>query len=91
MLERKSSIETEPVTLHLNQMRHAREAAMLVLQTKTMEEAMNIFTQGLEAVREKKRGGGCNVELDDDDDYDLQLMRQRLVENAYRDTVSAPF
>lgn len=45
MLERRSSIETEPMTLHLDQLENAREEAMYVMKTKTMEEAMDIFTK----------------------------------------------
>ncbi|KAL9289002.1 hypothetical protein AtEden1_Chr4g0312461 [Arabidopsis thaliana] len=45
MLERRSSIETEPMTLHLDQLENAREEALYVMKTKTMEEAMDIFTK----------------------------------------------
>lgn len=45
MLERRSSIETEPMTLHLDQLENAREEAIYVMKTKTMEEAMDIFTK----------------------------------------------
>lgn len=45
MLERKSSIETEPMTLHLDQIENAREEALFVMKTKTFEEAMDIFTK----------------------------------------------
>lgn len=45
MLERKSSIETEPMTLHLDQIEHAREEALFVMKTKTFQEAMDIFTK----------------------------------------------
>lgn len=45
ILQRKSSIETEPMTLHLDQIKNARAEAMCVIKTKTFEEAMDIFTK----------------------------------------------
>ncbi|CAN7015673.1 unnamed protein product [Brassica rapa subsp. trilocularis] len=39
MLQRKSSIETEPRTLHLDQIENAREEALCVINTKTFQEA----------------------------------------------------
>ncbi|KAE8663636.1 Coiled-coil domain-containing protein 18 [Hibiscus syriacus] len=49
-LHRTSSIECEPRTLSIDQIQGAREAAMYVVSTRTIEEAMSIFTQGLEPV-----------------------------------------
>ncbi|KAL0891458.1 hypothetical protein Bca101_015441 [Brassica carinata] len=45
MLQRKSSIETEPRTLHLDQIENAREEALCVIKTKTFQEALDIFTK----------------------------------------------
>ncbi|EOX92536.1 hypothetical protein QQP08_003584 [Theobroma cacao] len=49
-IDRKSSIESEPRTLNINEIQCAREAAMYVVRTRTIEEAMSIFTEGLEPV-----------------------------------------
>ncbi|XP_073158724.1 uncharacterized protein [Henckelia pumila] len=50
IMERQSSIETEPRTLNVQQFQFAKEAARYVANTKTLEEALRIFTQGLEPV-----------------------------------------
>nr|GMC93162.1 uncharacterized protein LOC109146497 isoform X1 [Ipomoea batatas]GMC98773.1 uncharacterized protein LOC109146497 isoform X1 [Ipomoea batatas] len=44
-LDRKSSIENEPRTLNINQIQFAREAALSVLSTTSIEEALRIFTE----------------------------------------------
>ncbi|KAL3004291.1 hypothetical protein AAZX31_08G155500 [Glycine max] len=44
-LERTSSIEREPMTLNINQIQSARELAIYILNTKTIEEASRIFTE----------------------------------------------
>uniref|UniRef100_A0A7N2LXY3 Uncharacterized protein n=1 Tax=Quercus lobata TaxID=97700 RepID=A0A7N2LXY3_QUELO len=49
-IDRKSSIESEPRTLDFDQIQYAREAALYVLNTRTIEEAMTIFMKGLEPV-----------------------------------------
>lgn len=54
LLDRKSSIEKEPRTLNLQQIQFAREAALYVLNTRSMEEALQIFTEGLEPVMNSK-------------------------------------
>ncbi|XP_031503816.1 uncharacterized protein LOC116266649 [Nymphaea colorata] len=46
-IQRMSSIDREPRTLHVHQMRRAREEALRVIQTKSSEEAVRIFTEGL--------------------------------------------
>ncbi|AQK39814.1 uncharacterized protein LOC100194130 [Zea mays] len=48
---RMSSIEWEPKTLTLAQIKFAREAALYVVSTKTEQEAIRIFTEGLKPVR----------------------------------------
>ncbi|XVE86543.1 hypothetical protein DITRI_Ditri18aG0041600 [Diplodiscus trichospermus] len=59
-IDRKSSIESEPRTLSFDQIQCAREAAMYVLSTRSIEEAMTIFTKLLNTksgykLRENKR------------------------------------
>ncbi|TXG60357.1 hypothetical protein EZV62_014930 [Acer yangbiense] len=49
-IDRKPSIETEPRTLSIDQIHYAREAALYVMRTSSIEQAMTIFTQGLQAV-----------------------------------------
>lgn len=44
-IDRTSSIEREPRTLSMQQMQSARDLAIYVLSTKTMEEASRIFTE----------------------------------------------
>ncbi|KAF8658100.1 hypothetical protein HU200_059566 [Digitaria exilis] len=48
---RLSSMECEPKTLTLDQIKFAREAALYVMNTKTEEEAIRIFTEGLKPVQ----------------------------------------
>ncbi|CAI9108888.1 OLC1v1008590C1 [Oldenlandia corymbosa var. corymbosa] len=59
-LERKSSIENEPRTLNLSQIQIAREAALYVVSTRSMEEALRIFTAGWSRLL-------LNVVIDSDD------------------------
>ncbi|XP_062113758.1 uncharacterized protein LOC133824797 [Humulus lupulus] len=49
-IARKSSIEREPRALRIDQIHLAKEAALYVLKTRSVEEAMSIFTEGLEPV-----------------------------------------
>ncbi|KAF8097073.1 hypothetical protein N665_0296s0054 [Sinapis alba] len=90
MLERKSSIETEPMTLHLDQIENAREEALYVIRTKTFEEAMHIFTketqEGLRGDEEKR--GRCIDLKDYDDDEDERII---FLDPIGWDIVSAPF
>ncbi|KAG2711581.1 hypothetical protein I3760_04G083500 [Carya illinoinensis] len=44
-IDRKSSIDSEPRTLSIDQIHYAREAALYVMKTMSIEEAMSIFTQ----------------------------------------------
>ncbi|EOA17713.1 hypothetical protein CARUB_v10006092mg [Capsella rubella] len=78
MLERRPSIETEPMTLHLDQLENAREEAIYVMKTKTLEEAMDIFTketrEGLRASEERGRCMNLKNDDDDDDDEDERMM-----------------
>ncbi|CAH8329409.1 unnamed protein product [Eruca vesicaria subsp. sativa] len=89
MLQRKSSIETEPMTLHLDQIENAREEALYVIKTKTFQEALDIFTketqEGLRADDEKR---GRSLDLKDYDEEDERLIF--LDPNGW-DIASAPF
>ncbi|KAL3728948.1 uncharacterized protein LOC104415889 isoform X2 [Eucalyptus grandis] len=83
-MEGRASIDGEPKTLSFHQIKLAREAALYVVNTCTVEEALRIFTEGLEPVI--CRGNGLNLqeEPNDDDGNELQLPSRR-------DAVSAPF
>ncbi|KAH1237312.1 hypothetical protein GLYMA_08G156600v4 [Glycine max] len=83
-LERTSSIEREPRTLNINQIQSARELAIYILNTKTIEEASRIFTEGLQPVvsAAPKMGLGEEVEVLDSKVASVA---------AFRDIASAPF
>ncbi|KAJ6419274.1 hypothetical protein OIU84_029395 [Salix udensis] len=49
-IDRKPSIEFEPRTLTMDQIQFAREAALYVMNTRSMEAALSVFTEGLEPV-----------------------------------------
>ncbi|XP_018483758.1 uncharacterized protein LOC108854645 [Raphanus sativus] len=89
MLQRMSSIETEPRTLHLDQIENAREEALCVIKTKTFQEALYIFTketqEGIRAGEEKR--GRC-LDLKDYDDEDERLI---FLDPHGWDIASAPF
>ncbi|KAL4012894.1 hypothetical protein IC575_025039 [Cucumis melo] len=89
-IDRKSSIENEPRTLKMNQIQFAREAALYVLNTTTIEEAMKIFTEGLKPVE-------CKAIIDEDKDsimknwYHDEEIDELQPFYQLRDIVSAPF
>uniref|UniRef100_A0A0E0BPW7 Uncharacterized protein n=1 Tax=Oryza glumipatula TaxID=40148 RepID=A0A0E0BPW7_9ORYZ len=74
---RMPSIEMEPKTLTLDQLKFAREAALYVLSTKPAEEAIRIFTEGLKPVHLAAGGGGVRksstVAADSSSDDDLDI------------------
>ncbi|WP_375670100.1 hypothetical protein [Bartonella sp. CL29QHWL] len=87
-IDRKSSIEAEPRTLGIDQIQYAREAALYVLRTRSVEEAMNVFMEGSERVE--------NVSKESDRTIDCQEELQRLEDGlrpppALRDVATAPF
>ncbi|XP_031385011.1 uncharacterized protein LOC116198889 isoform X1 [Punica granatum] len=83
-IDRKSSIESEPRTLSLRQMERAREAALIVLNTRSIEDAMSIFTEGLQPVlRVGNRMGPESYYYDHIDD--------KLLGSEPRDVATAPF
>ncbi|KAI3956047.1 hypothetical protein MKW92_033889 [Papaver armeniacum] len=85
-IQRMSSIETEPRTLNIHQIHFAREAALFVLNNRSSEEAINIFTEGLESVSSGDMQKGGHVMLDSDDEDDLGADVKTL-----RDVATAPF
>ncbi|KAL6905505.1 hypothetical protein ACP4OV_003106 [Aristida adscensionis] len=68
---RMPSIELEPKTLTLDQIKYAREMALYVMSTKTEEEAIRIFTEGLKPVQMNVRKASSVESSDDDVDLDL--------------------
>ncbi|XP_027077718.1 uncharacterized protein [Coffea arabica] len=83
-LDRKSSIENEPRTLNIQQFQLAREAALYVMSTRSMEEALGIFTKGLEPVVNCVRENEATMM-----DYDYEDLE--ISHNQLRDIESAPF
>ncbi|XP_043719464.1 uncharacterized protein LOC122667277 [Telopea speciosissima] len=93
-IERTSSIESEPRTLTMNQIQFAREAALYVMQTKSIEEALSIFTKGLEpvVVRAVTKQGKMNIAVESMEDCDNFATQLRLPAAGIRnDIASAPF
>ncbi|KAI3990238.1 hypothetical protein MKX01_037577 [Papaver californicum] len=87
-IQRKSSIETEPRTLNIHQVHFAREAALFVLNDRSLEEAVSIFTEGLESVSsgDMQKGGHVMLDSDEENDFDDADDQKTL-----RDVVTAPF
>lgn len=85
---RRSSIETEPRTLNINQIQDAREAALYVVNTKSIEEALSIFTEGLQpVVSVAKNQEGTKMDPIDE----ICPLISELRSSRFRDIVSAPF
>ncbi|GLT65729.1 hypothetical protein SLA2020_381420 [Shorea laevis] len=84
-IDRKSSIESEPRTLGIDQIQYAREAAEYVVNTRSMEEAMSIFTKGLEPVVGVARDNGNTI------GEELQCAGHHRRLPDPRDVASAPF
>ncbi|KAK6922819.1 hypothetical protein RJ641_011123 [Dillenia turbinata] len=99
---RLSSIEAEPRTLKVDQIRCARvnmlhysnmfynkqEAAICVMNTKTIEEAMSIFTDGLKPVVSIARQSGISIS-DSGEEFEVSSKLLRIP--GLRDIASAPF
>ncbi|VAH64311.1 uncharacterized protein LOC119272089 [Triticum dicoccoides] len=68
---RMPSMEAEPKTLTLEQLKYAREAALYVVRTRTTEEAIRIFTEGLKPVRGVQKMGSSSTTDSSDDDVEL--------------------
>ncbi|ONK57639.1 uncharacterized protein A4U43_C09F2560 [Asparagus officinalis] len=86
-IERKSSIEREPQTLSLDQIKYAREAALYVLSNHSIQEAISIFTEGLQPVLCVKKGN-MNMIMERSEDEDGGNL-DRIA--GLRDTITAPF
>ncbi|XVE74601.1 hypothetical protein DITRI_Ditri12bG0030400 [Diplodiscus trichospermus] len=85
-IDRKSSIESEPRTLRIDQIQYAREAALYVVSTRSIEEAMSIFTKGLEPVVSVARDNMGTMMDRKEMEYLEELQLQGM-----RDVASAPF
>ncbi|KAL9356349.1 hypothetical protein Peur_049602 [Populus x canadensis] len=86
-IQRKSSMESEPRTLTMDQIQFAREAALYVVNTRSIEEALSIFTEGSEPV------GGRNGDRMKDISREMQSVDEleQLQLTEIRDIASAPF
>ncbi|XP_020252126.1 uncharacterized protein LOC109829411 [Asparagus officinalis] len=87
-IQRTSSIEREPQTLLLDQIKDARETALYVIRNHSIEEAIRIFTEGLQPVLSVKNGD-TNVNMRMDSDEDRVGFNHVLA--GFRDTATAPF
>ncbi|XP_038986720.1 uncharacterized protein LOC120112141 [Phoenix dactylifera] len=87
-IERKSSIEDEPRTLRLDQFQYAREEALCVLSTKTIEEALKIFTDGLKPVLSIRDNKDLDADAEMLDCAEMEHLNLPLLK---RETVSSPF
>ncbi|GAB2277306.1 hypothetical protein Dimus_012014 [Dionaea muscipula] len=105
-IQKKSSIETEPQTLSVQQIEFARDAALYVINTRSFEEALQIFTQGLQPVVlvGKQDDDGAEMadsdeeeeeEEEEEEDYyyfpDYHFNDLLLRPRRFKDTVTAPF
>ncbi|XAR73174.1 hypothetical protein NMG60_11007048 [Bertholletia excelsa] len=92
-IDRKSSIENEPRTLNISQMQLARDAALCVVKSRSIEEALSVFTEGLKPVVNSASAANINTLTmtkrmkDEVDWWDDDLQRIR----GLRDIASAPF
>ncbi|XP_058006424.1 uncharacterized protein LOC131181604 isoform X2 [Hevea brasiliensis] len=87
-IERKSSIENEPRTLTIDQIQCAKEAALYVVNTRSADEAMSIFTEGLEPVVSAAQNEDEAMELGGEIKC-IHALYHLLAE--IRDALSAPF
>ncbi|KAK3211501.1 hypothetical protein Dsin_016207 [Dipteronia sinensis] len=95
-IDRKPSIETEPRTLSIDQIHYAREEALNVMRTSSIEQATTIFTQGLEAVDCGVTRQNDTSSMDDDvGEEELLLKNSKDVQApelmTMRDVATAPF
>ncbi|GMH11376.1 hypothetical protein Nepgr_013217 [Nepenthes gracilis] len=88
-IDRKSSIEGEPRTLSFQQFQFAREAALYVINTRSFEEALQIFTEGLKSSENTERQDGLLMDGSDEEIDCCSDHFFRLPES--RDIVTAPF
>uniref|UniRef100_A0A0D9XQ67 Uncharacterized protein n=1 Tax=Leersia perrieri TaxID=77586 RepID=A0A0D9XQ67_9ORYZ len=89
---RMPSVEWEPKTLSLEDLKYAREAALYVLSTHSPEEAVQIFTEGLQPVVSISNNF---IDSDSDDDGEMFNPGAFVVGHGpavkRRDVVTAPF
>ncbi|RDY07117.1 hypothetical protein CR513_08808, partial [Mucuna pruriens] len=96
-LQRTSSIEREPRTLKISQIQSARELAIYILNTKTIEEASRIFTEGLQPVVSAACCMGSGTTMDMNLSEELELFNSKDATTqvapaaAFRDIATAPF
>ncbi|KAF8018957.1 hypothetical protein BT93_H3753 [Corymbia citriodora subsp. variegata] len=89
-MEGRASIDGEPKTLSFHQIKLAREAALYVINTCTMEEALRIFTETWYIIQGLKPVICCGNGLDlEEEPKDNNGDERRLL--SPRDTFSAPF
>ncbi|XP_021772550.1 uncharacterized protein LOC110736597 [Chenopodium quinoa] len=95
-IDRKSSIEFEPRTLNFQQIQSARDAALCVLNSRSIEEANQIFTEGMvPVVAGASRNtpwiiptSGCR---DEEKDVYQTYSNQHLIMDTSREAFTAPF
>ncbi|XP_021862040.1 uncharacterized protein [Spinacia oleracea] len=98
-IDRKSSIEFEPRTLNFRQIQSARDAALYVVRSRSIEEANQIFTEGMAPIESESprsgnvsctmvAGGSC---LDDDENTYPTYSNQYFTLDTLRDVATAPF
>ncbi|KAL3721470.1 hypothetical protein ACJRO7_033898 [Eucalyptus globulus] len=68
-IDRKSSIENEPRTLGVDQIQFAREAAEYVMNTRSSDEALTIFTAGLKPVTCAGMAANADTVMDPNKEY----------------------
>ncbi|GFP97047.1 hypothetical protein PHJA_001848800 [Phtheirospermum japonicum] len=80
-MERQSSIEDEPRTLDYNQIEFAREAALYVVNTRSMQEAFRIFTEGVNYSFFKDLGSSSTTANGQSEDRRTELPKYGLVKH----------
>ncbi|CAA6663869.1 unnamed protein product [Spirodela intermedia] len=92
-IERRSSVEREPKTLTTQELQCAREAAIQILRTNTLEEAVRIFMEGRKPVLRPGQRERTVAPAEALDDVLLPVNRKRshpLLSRA-KYNVSSPF
>ncbi|KAK9291533.1 hypothetical protein L1049_019481 [Liquidambar formosana] len=89
-IDRKSSIESEPRTLNIDQLQFARDAAMNVMNTRSNEEALSIFTEGLAPVGSVVKQNGNTMVHSDEEEVDYSINQLQLRRGS-KDVATAPF
>ncbi|KAK4780425.1 hypothetical protein SAY87_016531 [Trapa incisa] len=87
-IARTSSIENEPRTLSFREMECAREAALFVMNTRSTEDALSVFTEGLKPVVSSV--GICSRSVPDSQ-FCCDNIKYKLLLADLRDIATAPF